>query len=122
MAVCDVTDGDFEVETCEALALRRGIQIAMEVGFKSFLVEVDCLVLAMAVKKEKKERTLFGLIVSDICSLLGLCFNVSISHIRRNANKAAHGLANASFDFGELRVWLEEIPDCIFDIVTKDIH
>ncbi|KAL2894080.1 hypothetical protein RDABS01_009989, partial [Bienertia sinuspersici] len=111
VAVCDTVNGVSEVEVAEALALRRAVQIVMEAGFHSFSIEVDCLVLANAVLKKREVRSTFGLVVKDVCRLLDSCGTASICHVRRGANKVAHGLAKESLEIGELRVWLEEVPE-----------
>ncbi|KAL2894188.1 hypothetical protein RDABS01_010097 [Bienertia sinuspersici] len=54
VAMTDVVKGIFLVEVCEVLALRRGLQITIEVGFKWLTVETDCLVLVETIKRKKR--------------------------------------------------------------------
>ena len=43
-----------------------------------------------------------------------------IGHVKRKANGAAHGLAKAAIsELGE-RIWIEEIPSVIYDVVTLE--
>ncbi|KAL2939823.1 Holliday junction ATP-dependent DNA helicase RuvA [Bienertia sinuspersici] len=65
MVMCDTWRGDCTVEMAEALAVRQGIKVAIEAGFRSFGVESDSLILVKALKNGKQMAMPFGLIVKD---------------------------------------------------------
>ncbi|KAL2936748.1 hypothetical protein RDABS01_020197 [Bienertia sinuspersici] len=110
VAMTDVVKGEFSVEICEALAVRRGLQIAIKAGFKALVVESDCLCVVEAIRRKRKHHSHLGLILNDIFALMEMCSPVSMSHVRRTGNGAAHSLVKMSFEWGELRVWLEDAP------------
>jgi hypothetical protein len=44
-----------------------------------------------------------------------------VSHVKREINIAAHGLAEEAACKCMDKIWLEEVPQCIFDIVNLDL-
>jgi hypothetical protein len=60
--------------------------------------------------------------VDDIKLVLRSLRQWKIGHVKRDANEAAHGLANeASRSFMD-NVWIEEIPTCISHIVNLELN
>uniref|UniRef100_A0A803LJT5 RNase H type-1 domain-containing protein n=1 Tax=Chenopodium quinoa TaxID=63459 RepID=A0A803LJT5_CHEQI len=71
--------------------------------------------------KGKKENSIFGMILNDICHFTDQCNSISFAFVRRNGNKDAHALAKLSLSLGVLNVWLEDIPTAVMSIVADDI-
>ncbi|KAL2936736.1 Gamma-glutamyl phosphate reductase [Bienertia sinuspersici] len=91
-------------------------------GFKALVVESDCLCVVEAIRRKRKHHSHLGLILNDIFALMEMCSPVSMSHVRRTGNGAAHSLAKMSFEWGELRVWLEDAPHQVLQIVEEDMR
>ena len=53
----------------------------------------------------------------DVGSLLNSCLCVTVNQVRHSDNLVAHSLAKLSFEFNELRVWIEEAPPLSSDAV-----
>ncbi|KAL2939383.1 LINE-1 retrotransposable element ORF2 protein [Bienertia sinuspersici] len=104
-STCKQILGEYDVEVAEALAARHALQVALEIGLTKIILEVDNLKLCQYLKKDKKEPTGFGKIVQDI----------------KEGNKVAHHLAKLSGNFGELRVWIEEVPELVQCHVLSDL-
>jgi hypothetical protein len=62
----------------------------------------------------------FGQIVADIQTVLGSFRSWDFKHVRRAQNSAAHGLAKESVREVIDKVWMEEIPICIFDTIFSE--
>lgn len=65
-ALCEPWQGACEVDTGEALAVKQGIKVAMEAGFRQFEVETDSLRICQALRKRKKELSPLGVVMQDI--------------------------------------------------------
>ncbi|KAL2895848.1 putative 7.3 kDa protein in cox-rep intergenic region [Bienertia sinuspersici] len=57
MSLCDRWEGECSVVASEAMAVRRGLQVAMEAGFRNFIVETDNMVLYHSLRRKKHEAS-----------------------------------------------------------------
>ncbi|XP_021763700.1 uncharacterized protein LOC110728362 [Chenopodium quinoa] len=121
VATCFRMEGGFDVDIAEALAMRHALSITMEAGFLRLCLETNCLKLHSHLKKGYVTPTPFGRIVSDILTLSRLCHFCSSSFVKRDGNRVAHGLAKACNQFSNLRVWLEECPSDVMELVLADL-
>jgi hypothetical protein len=55
-----------------------------------------------------------------LIKVLGSLRNWNIRHVNREVNFAAHGLAKNAIRIFMDNVWLEELPNCIRDIVILE--
>ena len=84
------------------------------------VVEINALsVLNLYFGRENYFSQLRGLLL-DIHVLLSYFPGVSLVHVRRDANRAAHGLARFSLRIDGELVWLEEIPSPIVSVVLME--
>jgi hypothetical protein len=44
-----------------------------------------------------------------------------VVHVKRDANAATHGLAREAVTHVVDKVWLEEVPPCIYGIISREI-
>ena len=79
----------FEVEV---LAARRGVELALELGFNSVELEGDSAVLISALKVGQRPLPQYGHIVADIQYLASYFSVFNLSDVRRHCNKVAHSL------------------------------
>lgn len=114
MSFAELITEEYGIECAEALAAKKGMTLAWEAGFRAMTLEVDCLSLINAINRKRELRSDFGLLVNDIVALSRMFHVFILVHVKREANKVAHKLANLSSDFSGLKVWMEEVPyDCI---------
>jgi hypothetical protein len=62
----------------------------------------------------------YGQIVGDASVALNFRRSWMICHVKREANAAAHELARAAVKTPMDRIWIEDIPSCIFDLVNLE--
>ena len=94
----------------EALACRKAIEFAMEVGFSELIIEGHNTAVIKAVAGSSGGYSLLGHVYEDIpCSLRGL-HSVSISYVRRGGNKVAHILAQYARNITDELYWIEDSP------------
>lgn len=62
----------------------------------------------------------YGQIIEDTKTVLRMFRSWKVCHVKRDANGAAHGLAKQGVKTPMNKVWIEEIPQAIFDIVTLE--
>ena len=81
------------VEVIEAMAAKRAILLAAELGFQQCVVEGDSEIVFKALSRECSDRSSFSHIIKDCKSMMGLLQPYSFSHVKRNGNGVAHALA-----------------------------
>lgn len=121
-AVCEGVQGRLEVNEAEAMAARLALTIAIDVGLRDVVLENDCLQLITQLKHGAEDNTSFGVITRDILELAKSCCSISFNFVKREGNKVAHNLAHLSCNFGELRVWKEEVPIEANSYVISDLE
>ncbi|KAK0600709.1 hypothetical protein LWI29_017726 [Acer saccharum] len=105
----------------EAMAVRRGIQLAASEGIGVFHIETDSLQVAELVRKRVVSYADVGPIINDILSSLDALPRCSISHISRRGNLAAHSLAREALSVIEDCVWVDRCPPCVVQPVHADV-
>ncbi|KAL6222493.1 hypothetical protein ACLB2K_005885 [Fragaria x ananassa] len=114
----------------ETETTRLGLLTALQQGWKNLEVECDCAVLVAALNRQSDVMVEVSRITEDCKVLMNSFENISIRHIYREANGAAHRLAHfASLDrivelhLGESPVFLQDIlyeDKCNALSVTRD--
>jgi hypothetical protein len=61
------------------------------------------------------------MIMVDTKQILQRFQEYEVVYIKREANSAAHSLAKLALTLGGNRVWREDFPACMHDIVTADL-
>ena len=94
----------------EALAARRALEFALELGFDNITIEGDSELLIKNLKNGGSKLTHYGNIVADILFLLSHFSKANISFVKRHCNQLAHSLARRAIIPPSMSVWMEEIP------------
>ncbi|KAL5787645.1 hypothetical protein ACOSP7_004594 [Xanthoceras sorbifolium] len=108
------------IEVAEAMAIRRGILLVVELGISPVGFESDALSLISSIVKGDPPLSDVGLIIVDIIHLVS---SLSISHISfasRLCNDVAHGLAKFGLSFSEPLVWIEDAPPCVEALILSE--
>jgi ribonuclease HI len=111
----------FEPAAGEALAARQATEFCRDLGLFDIILEGDSLMVTRALEGKDENWLRFGQIVEDTKLVLRSFRHWRISHVRREANGAAHGLANEAIRTVMDKVWMEETPDCISSIVSLEL-
>jgi ribonuclease HI len=106
----------------EALAAVAAMEFGKEQGMSDIILEGDSLQVVLAIKEEGPNLQIYGHIVDDVKLLLNSCRSWMVGHVRREANRAAHGLAKEGLLSPTTRIWRNDLPDCIFNIVLVELN
>lgn len=77
----------------EALAALRAVSFAIDMGFREFWLEGDALGIVQSIKCIDTDFSPVGHIIEEIKAQLNPLSWWKASHVRREGNSAAHGLA-----------------------------
>jgi hypothetical protein len=107
-------------ELAEALALRRALVLAGEEGFDRLIVATDCLSLVQRINNPEFDRSQVGVVVLDIKSEFTEFSSVSVYHVFRQCNIAAHTLARSAEHFISA-IFRNSIPECIRQTICNSL-
>ncbi|XP_021747929.1 uncharacterized protein LOC110713793 [Chenopodium quinoa] len=119
-STCLPLHGRFDADIAEAIAMRHALSIVIESGFRNVCMETDCLKLHSHLIKRNTLATTFGSIINDIIHLARSCQSCYFSFVKREGNQVSHALAKLCSSFVSFRVWIEEVPSHIAEIVMAD--
>jgi ribonuclease HI len=105
----------------EAQAALCAVEFSRDLGLQSIILEGDSLQVVNALKDPRPNWTKYGQLVADAKGILIMLRSWQICHTNREANCAAHGLAKVAVKQIMDRVWIEDIPMCIRDIVILEL-
>ncbi|BFG15818.1 hypothetical protein CerSpe_020920 [Prunus speciosa] len=103
----------------ELYALKIGISFALDASLVPLVIELDSLLAVNMVNCDEECLAAKGGLVDRVRRLLNHVI-VSVSHISRQANKAAHRIARFSLREQSLSCWLDEGPLWLMDAVYDD--
>jgi hypothetical protein len=83
-------------EEVEAEACLMGLRLVAEWNLQPTCVEVDCLTLVRSIEEGKESRANWAGIISTEIRVRAILPGCKFQHVGREANKAAHGLAQRS--------------------------
>ncbi|KAK2659903.1 hypothetical protein Ddye_006436 [Dipteronia dyeriana] len=111
----------YRPEIAEAMAILRGLQLALKTGLVSASLESDALTVVNMIGTNTVPGSDVGVIIYDILGVLGdSCFS-SITFVPRLANKVAHSLAKPTLVYKGEFVWLRDCPLYLESLVLDDI-
>lgn len=105
----------------ELAALRRGLELAVDNGWRSVWIEGDAKTVVDAVRsrarvRAEEDRRLCG----EIEALLPMIDDVSVSHVHHRGNRVAHGFAKLGHGEARPRVWRDVPPDEVLMFLRRD--
>ncbi|XP_059445445.1 uncharacterized protein LOC132177210 [Corylus avellana] len=112
-------NGALEPTAAEAMAVFYGVKFCQENGLHKIIIESDANRVTTAIQNRGGKTCRFGHLMDDILLILG-SFPSEVRHVKRKANKAAHGLTRAAIKQVIDAIWVEEIPPCIRNIVLTE--
>ena len=108
------------VEDLEALACRKAVSFAIEIGLWDVVFEGDSEVVIKHLTAEQPCLAAFGHIIDEARSLSTRLRKVSFSHTKRKGNTVADKLAKLARNLYEPKVWLEDIHSNVMSFVILD--
>uniref|UniRef100_A0A803QHU6 Reverse transcriptase domain-containing protein n=1 Tax=Cannabis sativa TaxID=3483 RepID=A0A803QHU6_CANSA len=120
-AYSKVAQGNFRSDEMEAKALFHALNWALQHQLAITHIETDALRVSTALNSTSKDLSCFSDIIMDVRCLLSFFPQVLVTHVKRSANQAAHGLARFSLGLDDDISWIGEIPYPIFSVVVNDL-
>nr|POF24766.1 putative ribonuclease h protein [Quercus suber] len=109
------------VAQVEALATRREVEFALELGMTKVIMEGDSEVICKELQDPSTSLALHGHIIQDIKCLSNAFQCINFPHVRRQGNTVAHALAKMAVTEPNQTVWMEGVPPDIHHIVQADL-
>ena len=81
------------VAQVEALAARRAIEFALEVGITQAIIKGDSDIIFKGLTSPGLSLALHGHLIHDVKQLANAFTNINFTHVRRPGNTVGHGLA-----------------------------
>lgn len=107
------------VVQAEASAILFGMKYARDAGFRTMIIETDCLGLISLLQGRTTEKSATQVIINDIAVVKSSLDECSFNYVNRSCNKAAHAMAKTSLSFEEVLVLLEECPPMSFQLSLR---
>lgn len=110
-------DGAVNSDHVEAVAALVAMDVALSIGLRNIVLEGDSLTV---INRGEEDLSCMGNIIRDI-QCKALCFEAfSATHVRREANVAAHRTARLAISNSEFTVWMEDPPPFLLDVLLQD--
>ena len=120
-ALTEKVDGVQDAEVIKALAIRRAIRFAIETSFNCVIIESDSLLVVKSIQDTAESTCHIGNIIEDVKLLSKTMKSCEFHHTKREANQVAHTLARNAIKVDSELVWIEEIPQCVSDVIQIDV-
>jgi ribonuclease HI len=114
-------EGQPEVCEAEALGLLEALKWLQQFTSQCIHIEMDCLQVIQSLKGKQSHDTEFGSIIKCCKHLLDSSQNCKVSHIRRQANRVAHELAQVARVSASHQVF-DYCPPCIENIILIEMQ
>ena len=111
----------YSVATTEALACRRAVQFAAEIGLHEVTFEGDATVVINAITVGATEHSSYGYIIGDILAQATTFSCFEFCYVNRSCNRVADSLAKRAKLGLDLQVWLEDYPQDVAILVLDDV-
>ncbi|KAF6999523.1 hypothetical protein CFC21_015533 [Triticum aestivum] len=109
-----------DVESAEAVALAKGLKLAISVGCNSLLVQMVNLIVMESIQQNSGHSMVAAPILDECRSLILDFGKVSLEHFNHESNMVAHALALFGRD-DPPNVWLDSPPVFISELLADDV-
>ncbi|XP_028114609.1 uncharacterized protein LOC114312574 [Camellia sinensis] len=107
-------------EGAELWGIYRGLTIIFEKSLRDVLIESDAATVVFNINNPTTINYPHRALLEDIKFLMHRC-NCIVSHIPREGNQFANGLANMGVHHGENLIVLEDPPNDLVSLLVADI-
>ncbi|KAK1587419.1 hypothetical protein Q3G72_012617 [Acer saccharum] len=119
-SLCEQIEVCYQPQIVEALAILRGLKLAMEIGLVPTVLESDAQAVINAIGSQVVPSSEVGVIIHDILSVFGRSSFSSINFVPTLANNVAHNLAKLALSHAGEFVWLDDCPLSVESLVLGD--
>jgi hypothetical protein len=117
---CSTRDFLCDSGAAEALGAWTAANLSCTLGLQRIILEGDAQEVVLALCKDGICRGSYGNVLNDAKFLLTHVPEWRVKHVRRSANMAAHRLAKMALVLGENRIWRDDYPSSMREIVIAD--
>jgi ribonuclease HI len=116
-------EGTPEIAEAEAQGVLEALHwlSSMHMENNTIELESDCLQVVQAINKQQHNNSEFGIIIDMCRSLLVTKNNWKVSYVRRQANRVAHELAQATRFIASHHIY-NYCPPCIEHFIMNEMH
>ncbi|XP_038717218.1 uncharacterized protein LOC120010499 [Tripterygium wilfordii] len=104
----------------EAMIALFAVNLALDLGFKNVVFEGDAASIVTAINGGELNLHVWSLVVMEIKRLVQYFTSWKFIFAKRSANMAAHKMARYSFHTQGLKVWIEDTPLSVPNVVQMD--
>ncbi|XP_019149855.1 PREDICTED: uncharacterized protein LOC109146657 [Ipomoea nil] len=97
----------------ESMAVKEALTSMKSHHFNNIMLESDCLNFCSVFNSRTLNSSYVGLVIKQCCKIATDIGNVSVRHVNRSANHAAHVLARASASLSGFGSWFGVPPPCL---------
>ena len=108
------------VAQVEALATRRALEFALEIGITSAVFEEDSDTISKDLNNSERSLALHGHLIEDVKALTPSFNCCSFVHVCRQGNRVAHALVRWAINSPSLTIWMEDVPPDISSVVQAN--
>jgi len=119
-AKCSYRRQSFTPDTAEMCAALEAVVFCKEAGFRDVIMEGDALNVVKEINSNPPYLSRLRHFVEAIKRELDFFQSILFVYAPREFNYAAHSLAKEASGSCLDRVWLEEFPSCISDVVLRE--
>lgn len=120
-AKCTPWKGVYSPKEAEAIAVREALSWLKAHNYDKVTVEIDALLVLQGLHTAGNV-SYFDLLLLDVKDTLSLFSHVSISFVKRSANRIAHLLAGESVSLSDCKEWLYHPPNFICNALFSDMN
>ena len=110
----------FSPVAAEAMAGVHAMLLGKDLNHSGVIIEGDAQQIVSEVNSRTPCMSNYGHLIEDIQDGIRSTSNISVIHTKREANYAAHGLAQFATTHVVDVLWTEEISPCIYGIVRRE--
>jgi ribonuclease HI len=104
----------------EAIGALAAVEFSRDTGISDVILEGDSKQIVDAIAGMGSYWCKYGHIIGDINEVMKGFRRWEVRHVRREANEATHVLAKSAIRTKEEKIWLEETPSIIIDVVNQE--
>jgi ribonuclease HI len=119
-SMCDVIPYIRDPSVAEAIAARRAVQFAHNMGVQLIELEGDAREIILALGSSAEVDSSVGNLVLEARRMLETFPSWRVSHVRRDGNRAAHLLAKFAISQQSQHVWFNLCPSWLLNVVIAD--
>ncbi|KAK3198084.1 hypothetical protein Dsin_021499 [Dipteronia sinensis] len=119
LASCSqIMEANFSIKVAKLVAIRKCLLFYVD---SPCVIESDEATVVKWINDGDRWNSDCDIILYDISTMISNLHGVTVRHVRKRFNKAAHALAKNALGISEDAFWMEEYPDCISKVVHADM-